>query len=301
MSSRKDLRIAIVGGGMVGVACAVRLMKAGLDVNLFEAASKFGELGAGVAIGPNGLRALEGLGISKTLHSEAEDYHDMGTFQFISDLPGHEFIFDHMIIFPLKNGQMVNVVLFCSDRSEHADSKELPLEKWVTAVDKQEVVERFEDCGPDTQAIISLLDDNPKKWAIHELRPTLTHYTRENVALVGDAAHASSPHLGAGVGQGFEDAHFICELLVDLRTNTQNLQDVFEVYDRYRRPRANDVLKSSAATGELYDSWREDSVAEKFHSPLGKLFGWVFDHDLRADINAARRDLENNGIWQSGT
>lgn len=79
---------------MIGVACAVRLMKAGLDANLFEAASKFGELGAGVAIGPNGLRALEGLGISKTLHSEAEDYHDMGTFQFISDLPDHEFIFD---------------------------------------------------------------------------------------------------------------------------------------------------------------------------------------------------------------
>jgi len=161
------------------------------------------------------------------------------------------------------------------------------LDKWVTTVSKQELVQNFEGCGPDTQAIISLFEDNPKKWAIHELRPTLTNYTHENVALVGDAAHGSSPHLGAGVGQGFEDAHFICELLVDPRTNAQNLQDVLKVYDRYRRPRANEVLNSSAATSDLYESWREDSVAEKFHSPLGKLFGWVFDHDLQADINAA--------------
>ena len=156
-------------------------------------------------------------------------------------------------------------------------------------------------CGPDIQAIISLLNDNPKKWAIHELRPTMTSYTRENIALVGDAAHASSPHLGAGVGQGFEDVHFICELLVDARTNAQNLQSVLQAYDRYRRPRANAVLKSSAATRDLYESWCEDSEAGKFHSPLSKLWGWVFDHDLQADISAARRDLEVTGVWQSST
>ena len=38
MSSQKDFTVAIVGGGMVGLICAIGLARAGVQVDVFEAA-----------------------------------------------------------------------------------------------------------------------------------------------------------------------------------------------------------------------------------------------------------------------
>ncbi|SER73275.1 salicylate hydroxylase [Pseudomonas sp. NFACC02] len=63
-SSKPVLRVGIVGGGISGVALALDLARNGnLDIQLFEAAPAFGEVGAGVAFGANSVRALDGLGI----------------------------------------------------------------------------------------------------------------------------------------------------------------------------------------------------------------------------------------------
>lgn len=35
---KKDFKVAIVGGGMCGLACAVALHKAGVEVDVFESA-----------------------------------------------------------------------------------------------------------------------------------------------------------------------------------------------------------------------------------------------------------------------
>ena len=94
MTSSKDFRVAIVGGGMVGVACAVRLQRAGLQVDLFESASKFGEIGAGVGLGPNALRALKGLGLYDAMIARAVEEPNMEPFQFISEKEGHEMIYE---------------------------------------------------------------------------------------------------------------------------------------------------------------------------------------------------------------
>ncbi|CAF9908492.1 MAG: hypothetical protein HETSPECPRED_008094 [Heterodermia speciosa] len=52
--------VAIVGGGIGGLTLALGLLKyPHIDVQIYESASSFGWIGAGVAIGPNGQRALE--------------------------------------------------------------------------------------------------------------------------------------------------------------------------------------------------------------------------------------------------
>lgn len=45
---QKDLSVAIVGGGMGGLAAGVALGRAGVKVDLFEQAPKFEEVGAGI-------------------------------------------------------------------------------------------------------------------------------------------------------------------------------------------------------------------------------------------------------------
>lgn len=65
--STTPLRVAIVGGGIGGVAAATALIQRGIDVRLYEQAPALTEVGAGVAIQPNGVRMLKRLGLGDEL------------------------------------------------------------------------------------------------------------------------------------------------------------------------------------------------------------------------------------------
>ncbi|WP_026567655.1 FAD-dependent oxidoreductase [Bacillus sp. UNC41MFS5] len=55
--------VIVVGGGIGGLAAAYGIAKLGKKVTLLEQAPQFGEVGAGLQVGPNGLRALDALGV----------------------------------------------------------------------------------------------------------------------------------------------------------------------------------------------------------------------------------------------
>jgi salicylate hydroxylase len=61
------LRVAIVGGGIGGVAAANALLQRGISVAVYEQARALAEVGAGVALHPNGVRALRHLGFGEPL------------------------------------------------------------------------------------------------------------------------------------------------------------------------------------------------------------------------------------------
>lgn len=54
--------IAIVGGGIGGLAAAAFLHRAGLDVTVYEQAPQLGEVGAGLVVSPNAVRLIRRLG-----------------------------------------------------------------------------------------------------------------------------------------------------------------------------------------------------------------------------------------------
>jgi salicylate hydroxylase len=62
-----SLRVAIIGGGIGGLSAALHLLKAGLDVQVYEQASRIGEIGAGIQISPNASRLLIRLGLKPAL------------------------------------------------------------------------------------------------------------------------------------------------------------------------------------------------------------------------------------------
>jgi salicylate hydroxylase len=66
-----DTQIAIIGGGIGGLATAVALTKAGFEAEVFEQASELRELGAGVQVAPNATRILEWLGVGSSVNRSA--------------------------------------------------------------------------------------------------------------------------------------------------------------------------------------------------------------------------------------
>ncbi|KAM0323045.1 hypothetical protein ACHAQA_009144 [Verticillium albo-atrum] len=68
MADQAQLRIAVVGAGIAGLTAVIALQKqANIDVQLYERAAELREVGATIALGPNGLRTLDKLGVSNAL------------------------------------------------------------------------------------------------------------------------------------------------------------------------------------------------------------------------------------------
>jgi len=62
-SSLDSTRVIIAGGGIGGAASALALARNGAHVTLFERANEFGEVGAGLQVGPHGARILDSWGV----------------------------------------------------------------------------------------------------------------------------------------------------------------------------------------------------------------------------------------------
>ena len=79
--------VIVVGGGIGGLAATYGIAKLGKKVTVLEQAPEFGEVGAGLQVGPNGLRALDALGV-------LEEVYKLGVFPrrhvFMDALDGKE-------------------------------------------------------------------------------------------------------------------------------------------------------------------------------------------------------------------
>ena len=69
--AKQDLPYIIIGGGIGGLACALALARKGVRSLLLEQAAEFGEIGAGIQLGPNVFRMFEKLGVTERVRKLA--------------------------------------------------------------------------------------------------------------------------------------------------------------------------------------------------------------------------------------
>lgn len=72
--TRPALRALVVGGGIGGLAAAIALGRACLDVDVFERAPRIEEVGAGLAVWANGIRALDAIGVGDAVRAASVRY-----------------------------------------------------------------------------------------------------------------------------------------------------------------------------------------------------------------------------------
>ena len=97
--TRAPLSIAIVGAGLGGLTAASTLRLAGFDVHVYEQASRFTRLGAGIQMMPNSMKVLRRIGIDARVRSTSfEPYSHLNrqwdTGEVLRELPMPESLFD---------------------------------------------------------------------------------------------------------------------------------------------------------------------------------------------------------------
>lgn len=120
------------------------------------------------------------------------------------------------------------------------------------------------------------------KYGLYD-RPTLSTWHEGRVVLIGDAAHPTSPHLGQGANQAFEDIDLLVGLLEKYNPSaaapsTAALHAVFSELEEVRIPRTAKLVQLARAQGEIRVTQgvdackaRNDAYREKFRKKqLGK-------------------------------
>src|SRR6185295_9518702 len=93
--ARHAAPIAIAGGGIGGLACALALARKGFRSVVLEQARQFGEVGVGLHVAPNALSVLDALGVGKAakknaLMIERLQMLDAVTGETVADIPCDE-------------------------------------------------------------------------------------------------------------------------------------------------------------------------------------------------------------------
>src|SRR4051812_49609153 len=71
-----DDRALVIGAGIAGLATAIALRRAGRDVLVLERAPQLREIGAGVSLWPNAVKALRRLGVGDAVEAAGAPAHD---------------------------------------------------------------------------------------------------------------------------------------------------------------------------------------------------------------------------------
>ncbi|QPF88193.1 FAD-dependent monooxygenase [Bradyrhizobium genosp. L] len=104
---------------------------------------------------------------------------------------------------------------------------------------------------------------------------TLPTWSRKRTLLIGDAAHATSPHAGQGASLALEDAMRLGMLLRD----GQELGQTFQAFEHERRPRAEKIVAIARRNG---NNKRE-------FSPTG---AWIRDHMIKLLLPLSAKGMD---------
>lgn len=184
-----------------------------------------------------------------------------------------------LITYPLARGNDVDLLFYVHHQEPWAGTPR------AIRCTRQQMENDFKGCDP---RLIQLLEwVQPIRWPLFHHPNTPTYY-KNQICLVGDAAHASTPFLAAGAGQGLEDAALLSNMM-SMVIKPEQFSAVFAAYDAVRRPRATSVIKLSYDAGLLFScqgAEGEDMAA--IMTRANDMFHLVWEQNLQADLDLAK-------------
>lgn len=155
----------------------------------------------------------------------------------------------HVLTFPVNHGEILNVVAFVTNDKDWPDHS-----KSTLPAHREEAIKDFEGFGPNVMKLLHLLKSDLDVWGIFDLGAhPLASYTKGKICVVGDAAHATTPHHGSGAGFCIEDAAVFASILADPKVTKDTIAQAFEIYGVERRQRTQWLVQHSRRQGDLYE------------------------------------------------
>ncbi|KAF3771154.1 hypothetical protein M406DRAFT_35453 [Cryphonectria parasitica EP155] len=183
---------------------------------------------------------------------------------------------------PIGLGKMINVVAFVLDPGEWPDKDSL-----TAPADADTIIKAFQHHRAPISRLIQKVveytgDTGLVKWGIFDSvdNPSPT-FSKGRVAIAGDAAHAMSPHHGAGAGTGIEDCLVLADLLADVNKGVgvdaglragrgAAIRAALQAYTNIRIERAHFICSSSRVVGQLLE-WRYPPTMTDWDKCLAEL------------------------------
>lgn len=111
-------KIAIIGGGIAGISCAISLLEEGYQADIFEQANEIREIGAVLAVMPNGMAIMKSFGLDQEILTKGGEIKT-----FIVRKPSGESIwateyaYDHPCVV-IRRSDLLNALLTRVDRQK---------------------------------------------------------------------------------------------------------------------------------------------------------------------------------------
>ena len=180
-----------------------------------------------------------------------------------------------ILSYPIDHGKILNIVVIDLEHPKWES------DKGVLPATYDQVDGLFTGWSKKAHDLTKLLDTpNLTMWAMRDDLPAST-YSIGHVAMMGDAAHATTPFQGQGAGQAIEDA-LVLETLLGRIHDPKHIPKVFAAYDQVRKPRGQRVVKTSREAGLLFGMLTEgvgtdlDKIREKSMARMH----WIWNRDL---------------------
>lgn len=184
------------------------------------------------------------------------------------------------LAYPVSAGALLNIVAFVPTNLTVTES-------WTAPGDVAELAAAYQGWDPTVLSIIEAMDST-FRWGIYDREP-LARWSTDRITLLGDSAHAVTPHLGQGANQAIEDAMTLAVLLRGAQP--EQIGARLRRYEDLRMSRTRHVRRQARAAGLVYRSTElaPPAQAEQLHAILDSVAINTYDAErvaLDADVAA---------------
>lgn len=185
----------------------------------------------------------------------------------------------HIVTYPLKGGRL-NIVAV-QERQQWAP------EGWAHSDEPGNLRHAFRDMAAPLKGILAQVED-VSLWGLFR-HPVASVWTRDNLCILGDAAHPTLPFLAQGANLAIEDAYVLARCCSD----APEVSTALSRYQALRAPRVNRAIAGANANAAKYHlSGVARSLAHTglktlgFVAPaafLGRM-DWLYGFDVTAPL-----------------
>src|ERR687889_494833 len=258
------MRAMVVGGGIGGLTAAVALRRAGVEAVVFEKTGELREIGAGISLWANAMKALQKLGLYEAVLAIGKPLRPKGELRPPNGPPLYAGYVAWRGVAELGDepspgggafetwgrGERFGLVNLGRRRGYWYATKNAPKREENAGPGsgrKEELLARFGGWHEPIPTIIGVTEDSGiHRDGVYHREPA-QRWGEGRITLLGDAAHPMTADLGQGACQAIEDAVVLARSLDE----EGDIEAALRLYEERRADRVAYVVRQSRRLGRI--------------------------------------------------